>query len=102
VEAHSIVLAGAGTAVAGVGFGASALATFGTVSRLAGPGERSQLLAAVLVIAYLAFSVPAVAAGLATNSVGLHVTTVVYGVGVVALGLMALAAQSKRGSRVGR
>jgi hypothetical protein len=102
VEAHSIVLAGAGTAVAGVGFGASALATFGTVSRLAGPGERSQLLAAVLVIAYLAFSVPAVAAGLATNSVGLHFTTVVYGVGVVALGLMALAAQSKRGSRVGR
>jgi MFS family permease len=102
VEAHAIVLAGAGTAVAGIGFGASALATFGTVARLAGPGERSQLLAAVLVIAYLAFSVPAVAAGLATNSVGLHITTVVYGVGVVALSLMALAAQSTRGSRVGR
>jgi hypothetical protein len=102
VEAHSVALAVAGTAVAGVGFGASALATFGTVARLAGPGERGQLLAAILVIAYVAFSLPAVAAGIATNSVGLHATTVAYGIGVVALGLIALAAQGKRRSRVGR
>jgi MFS family permease len=99
VEVHTIVLAVAGTAVSGVGFGASALATFGTLARLAGPGERSQLLAAALVIAYLAFSLPAVAAGFATNSVGLHTTTVFYSLGVVALGLIALAAQGLRYSR---
>jgi hypothetical protein len=48
------------------------------------------------VIAYLAFSLPAVAAGFAATSVGLHVTTVVYSVGVVALGVIALAAQRRR------
>jgi predicted MFS family arabinose efflux permease len=102
VEVNAVALAGAGTVVAGVGFGASALATFGTLARLAAPGERSALLATALVIAYLAFSLPAVAAGVASTSFGLHATTVVYAVGVVALGLIALAAQSKRGSQVGR
>jgi MFS family permease len=99
VEAHAVALAGAGTAVAGVGFGASALATFGTVARLAAPGERSELLAAVLVIAYLAFSLPAVAAGFAITSFGLHPTTVVYSLGVVAFGLIALVAQGVRCAR---
>jgi len=53
-------------------------------------------LAAALVIAYLAFSLPALAAGLAATSFGLHPTTVVYGLGVVVLGLIALAAQAVR------
>jgi MFS family permease len=99
VEVHAVVLAGAGTLIAGVGFGASALASFGTLARLAGRGERSELLAAALVIAYLAFSLPAVAAGFATSAVGLHATMVVYSLGVVALGLMALAAQRLRSAR---
>jgi MFS family permease len=99
VEVHAAALAGAGTVVAGVGFGASALASFGTLARIAGPGERSQVLAAALVIAYLAFSLPAVAAGFASTSFGLHVTTVVYSLGVIALGLIAFAAQRLRPER---
>jgi MFS family permease len=99
VELHAAALAGAGTIVAGVGFGASALASFGTLSRLATPGERSELFAAALVIAYLAFSLPAVAAGFASTAVGLHATTVVYSLGVIALGLIALAAQGIRSAR---
>jgi MFS family permease len=99
VEAHAVGLSVAGTVVAGIGFGASALATFGSVARLAGPGERSELLAAVLVIAYLAFSLPAVAAGFATTSFGLHPTTVVYSLTVVALGVIALGAQRLRRTR---
>jgi hypothetical protein len=91
VEAGAVALAVAGTLVAGVGFGASALASFGTLARLAAPGERSELFAVALVIAYLAFSIPAIAAGFATTSFGLHATAVVYSVGVVALGLVALA-----------
>ena len=96
VEAHAVALAGLGTVVAGVGFGASALASFGTLARIAGPGERSELFATALVIAYLAFSLPALAAGLAATSVGLHPTTVVYSSVVVTLGLIALAAQGMR------
>ena len=100
VEAHTVALAGAGTVVAGVGFGASALASFGMLSRLAAPGERSELFAVAYVIAYLAFSLPAVAAGFATTSVGLHATMVVYSLSVVALGLTALAAQRMRSARL--
>jgi hypothetical protein len=96
VETHSVALAAAGTVVAGVGFGASALGSFGSLARIAGPGERSELLAAALVIAYLAFSVPAVAAGFATTSYGLRPTMVVYSLGVAALGVVALVAQRGR------
>jgi MFS family permease len=99
VEAHAVALAVAGTVVAGVGFGASALASFGTLARIAAPGERSELLAVALVIAYLAFSLPALAAGLATTSFGLHATTVVNSLGVAALGLVALAVQTMRSTR---
>ena len=99
VEAHAVALAAAGTVVAGIGFGGSALASFGTLARLATPNERSELLAVALVIAYLAFSLPAVAAGFATTSFGLHATTVVYSLGVAALGLVALAVQGLRSTR---
>jgi MFS family permease len=95
VEAGAVALAVAGTLVAGIGFGASALASFGTLARLAAPGERSELFAVALVIAYLAFSLPAIAAGFATTSFGLHATAVVYSVGVVALGLVALAVRRR-------
>jgi MFS family permease len=98
VEVHAVGLAAIGTVIAGIGFGASALASFGTLARLATPGTRSALLAAVLVIAYLAFSLPAVAAGFAATSFGLLPTTVAYSVGVIALGLIALAANRVRSS----
>ena len=96
VEVHSATLAAVGTIAAGIGFGASALATFGTLARIATAGERGQVLAAALVIAYVAFSLPAVAAGFATTSFGLHPTTVVYSLVVAALGLVALGAQRMR------
>jgi hypothetical protein len=83
-----------------VGFGAAALASFGTLARLAAPGERSELLAVALVMAYLAFSLPALAAGIASTAFGLHVTTVVYSAGVAALGLVALGAQRMRSARL--
>jgi hypothetical protein len=62
VEAHSVVLAGAGTILSGIGFGASALASFGTLARIAAPAERGELFAFAYVSAYLAFSLAALAA----------------------------------------
>jgi MFS family permease len=99
VLAHSIALAGAGTAVAGVGFGMSSLATFGTLGRLAAPEQRSELFAVAFVISYLAFSVPAVAAGIASTHAGLRPTSIVYSVAVVVLSLAAVAAQRLRAGR---
>jgi MFS family permease len=99
VEAGNILLAGAGTVLSGIGFGASALASFGTLAVLAAPDERGELFAVALVIAYVAFSVPAVVAGLAAGSVGLHTTALVYGLVVAVLGAAALVAQRLRVQR---
>ncbi|MDX6567865.1 MAG: hypothetical protein QOH15_443 [Gaiellales bacterium] len=93
VEIESTAVATIGTLLAGVGFGASALACFGTLARIALPDERGELFAAAYVISYTAFSVPAVAAGFASTSFGLRPTTLVYGVVVVAFGAAALVVQ---------
>jgi MFS family permease len=93
VERESVAVATIGTLIAGVGFGASALACFGILARIALPDERGELFAAAYVISYTAFSVPAVAAGFASTSFGLRPTTLVYGVFVVAFGAAALVVQ---------
>src|SRR5689334_1870886 len=93
VDAGSAPLAALGTVVAGVGFGAAGLGAFGTMAALARPTERGAVFALVYVVSYLAFSVPAVAAGVAANVVGLGPTTTVYGGAVAALGLLAVAAR---------
>lgn len=100
----SAVVSGAGTLVAGVGFGASAYATFGTLAGLAEPHERGELFATTYTLAYLAFSVPAVIAGLSATTFGLLVTAEVYGLVVVALALSALVfgrLAAARGARSG-
>jgi hypothetical protein len=76
----SAAVAAAGTLVAGVGFGAAAYGTFGTLAGLAHPHERGMLFATAYTIAYLSFSVPAVVAGTAATAFGLGVTAEVYGV----------------------
>jgi MFS family permease len=96
VELGAAALAGAGTVIAGIGFGAAALASIGTLSALAGPAERGELFAVVLVIGYTAFSIPAVLAGVATNAVGLHVTAVIYGLVVALFAAAALIARRVR------
>ncbi|GAA4622099.1 MFS transporter [Actinoallomurus vinaceus] len=78
-----------GTAVAGCGFGAAFLGAFRSLAALAGPAQRAELFAAVYVVSYLAFSVPAVLAGLAVPSLGLRATATVYGAIVIALALTA-------------
>jgi MFS family permease len=96
LEANSVGLTGVGTVVAGIGFGAAALAAFGTLAALAAPTERAELFTVALVISYLSFSVPAVIAGFSATSYGLHATALVYGVGVAVLGVLALVAQRLR------
>lgn len=62
-----LALAAVGAVVAGLGFGSAAYATFGTMSTLAAPHERGELFAALYTLAYLAFSVPAMVAGVAAT-----------------------------------
>jgi len=99
INIESIAVAAAGTVIAGIGFGGSALACFGTLARLAAPEERGEVFAVAFIISYLAFSLPAVVAGLAATSAGLHTTAMVYGLVVVGLSLLTLIILLVRGRR---
>ena len=90
VQIGSVAVAIPATVEAGVGFGAAALACFGQLTRMAAPAERGALFAVAFVISYFAFSPPAVAAGVAITSIGLHTCTVIYSLVVAALGALAL------------
>jgi MFS family permease len=78
-------LAAAGTVVAGFGFGASALATFGTFARLAEPHERSAVFALANIIGYLGNSVPAVLGGVAVTALGLRTAAEIYALAIVVI-----------------
>jgi MFS family permease len=73
-----------GAALSGIGFGAAFLGAFRSVALLATPRDRAELFATVYIVSYLAFSVPAVLAGLAAMPLGLRTTATLYG-GVVAV-----------------
>ena len=75
----------ASAAVSGVGFGAAFLGAVALVTAGVDPGHRAGLLSSLFVVGYLAFSVPAIAAGLAANAVGLRVAAEVYGAVVILL-----------------
>lgn len=100
--AETVVLAALGTLVAGVGFGASARGTFGTIASIALPEERGGLFAVFYVISYLAFSLPALAAGLASTETGLRPTAIVYAAAALVLSLLAALAQHRLALRQDR
>jgi MFS family permease len=74
----------AAAVIAGSGFGPAFLGAFRTVSQLAEPHERAALISAIYVVSYLAFSIPALVAGLLITDEGLRDTALGYG-GAVAL-----------------
>jgi hypothetical protein len=91
VQLHSIVGFFAGSVIAGLGFGSGFNATLRTLMPLAESHERAGLMSTFFVLSYLAFSLPAIAAGLLAGMIGLQAASVGYGVLVMALGCLALA-----------
>lgn len=84
VYLRSLGLLLAGTAIAGIGFGAAFMGAMRTVMPLAPPTERSALMAAFYVICYLSASSLAMLGGISAQHLGLLPTTYAYG-GLVAL-----------------
>jgi MFS family permease len=78
-----------GAAVAGIGFGLVNLGSFRTITARATPDQRGGLVAAIYLAGYLAFSIPALIAGVTTTKYGLHSTALVY---AAALAVLAAAA----------
>jgi predicted MFS family arabinose efflux permease len=83
-----------GTIVAGVGFGASYGGSLRVLLPLASAHERAGLLSAYFVESYLAFALPAIAAGLAASRFGLVATALVYGSALALSALVTLAVET--------
>jgi hypothetical protein len=96
LHADAVALFVLGSAIGGLGLGASMSGSIRTLSALPAPSERGEFFAAVYTVGYLAFSVPAVLAGFAAVHFGLLHTTYVYGAGVVGLALAVLAFSEPR------
>lgn len=92
VYAHLVLLMLAGALVTGVGFGACFSGALRTVLPLAHADERAGLLSTFYVQSYLAFSLPAIAVGLAVPTLGLSVAAYLYGGVVILLALVSLLA----------
>lgn len=84
-----------GTIVSGAGFGSAFSGSLRSLVPLAAPHERAGMMAGFFAASYLAFSVPAIAAGLLTGHFGLHATAIGYGLTAALLALTATIPQRK-------
>ncbi len=78
----------AGSVIAGIGYTPAFSAVFRGLVPLAPPDKRAELIASIYVVAYLAFSLPAIIAGVAVTHYSLRETTYVYGLVVMVLAAM--------------
>lgn len=85
IAAGHLVLLFIGAAVAGLGFGAAFNASVRSLVGVTAPQERAGMMSAFFVFSYLAFSVPAIAAGLSAGFFGLLPTAIGYGAVLVVL-----------------
>lgn len=81
------------TVVAGVGFGTAFLGAFRHLVSLATDDQRGALVATIYIVSYLAFSVPVIGAGIATDHFGLRGVSVAYGAAVAAFAALAAVAE---------
>ncbi|MEZ0091841.1 MFS transporter [Streptacidiphilus sp. EB129] len=95
VADDSLALLWLGGVIGGAGFGASFSGAIRKIAPLAAPHERAGLFAAVYVIAYLSFGIPAIVAGLLIDPLGLRATVLGYGVVILAVAALGLLAQHR-------
>jgi MFS family permease len=101
----AIVLAGIATATlpllwvgglaGGAGFGATLSGALRAVAPLAQAHQRAGLFAAVFLVAYLSFGLPAIIVGELVAPLGLLTTVLCYGGAIILAALVALAAQAR-------
>ena len=92
IHAQQVAALLAGTVIAGAGFGSTFSGTLRALLPTAEPHQRAGLLSAFYVQSYLAFSLPAVAAGLSVPLIGLATAAYLYGAGIILLAVMSMMA----------
>ncbi len=90
-----------GSVLAGFGFGAAFSFVVAGLGQAAPSDRRGEVFATMFIVSYLAFSLPALVAGLADEAFGLRPTVVAYGAVVIALAVLAWVAQTVRSRRAG-
>ena len=96
VIAASLPLLWIGGIVGGVGFGASVSGSLRILGPLAHLDQRAGLFAAVFLVAYLAFGVPAILAGVLISPVGLLAVVVGYSAVTIAAASVGLIVQARQ------
>lgn len=94
IHTSSTPLLIAGTVVSGAGFGMAFAGAVGLVIPHAHAHERGELFSAIYVVNYLAFGVPAIAAGLLIAPLGLSAAVLLYAAAVVAVAVIGVAVQA--------
>jgi hypothetical protein len=89
---HQVTALLAGTVIAGAGFGSTFSGTLRALLPTAGPHQRAGLLSAFYLQSYLAFSLPAVAAGISVPLIGLSTAAYVYGAVIILLAVISMIA----------
>ncbi len=92
IQQHQVAALLAGTVIAGAGFGSTFSGTLRALLPTAEPHQRAGLLSAFYVQSYLAFSLPAVAAGLSVPLIGLSTAAYLYGAVIVLLAVISMMA----------
>jgi predicted MFS family arabinose efflux permease len=94
IHLDSVVLLIVGTVVSGAGFGMAFAGAVGLVIPHARVHERGELFSAIYVVNYIAFGVPAIAAGLLIAPLGLTAAVLLYAAAVVAVAVVGAAVQA--------
>ncbi len=92
IQQHHVGVLFAGTMIAGIGFGGSFSGSLRALLPTAEAHQRAGLLSALYVLSYVAFSLPAVVAGLSVPWVGLATVVYVYGAMVMLLAVISMIA----------
>lgn len=89
VSAESTLWFLVGSVVLGTGWGPTYMAGFRAIAALAPPQHKAEILAAVFVVGYLFFSLPAIIVGLVATHFGLHPATLAFGAVAICMGAIA-------------
>lgn len=92
IQQHLVPALLIGTMIAGAGFGSTFSGAFRALLPTAEPNQRAGLLSAFYVQCYLAFSLPAVAAGLSVPVIGLSAAAYIYGAATIVLAFISMVA----------
>ncbi|GAA4266007.1 hypothetical protein GCM10022256_16190 [Frondihabitans peucedani] len=102
LESGSLVVFGISAILGGMGLGLSFSGSVSLIMPHAQAHERGQLFAAVYVVSYLAFGLPAIAAGLFVASEGLLAVATTFAIVIIVIAAVSLGAHIVRGSQAPR